>query len=288
MFGEFTIAVHPWFVQEFALIIGCNCIINCILWLFYVYNHSYCKSHRFESISFIFGTIGDLFYTLFPLTLFRDDNQSLLFNFQALGHFRSENSILFLGVLTAMIFMVKKCHKILNTFDPTYIEYRNKTYIALNVSPISYLDRDTYRTNRKCSCPKFLITLVAIIYLALGGFIIGYTFNFIKQASNYCQNPGKDDIRLSKNYELLYWDSCVYKVYPMNEKQDTPDVCECRMMNWVIDNHSYYANNFDLTHVSAVLESWTTINRLIYLNPSKICSNLIIHALIRSISQIKN
>ena len=58
---------------------------------------------------------------------------------------------------------------------------------------------------RKCK-----LSLIALIYLGLGIFIISYTNSYITKALDLCANPSDDFLK--QHFELYFWGDCKKQV----------------------------------------------------------------------------
>ena len=252
------------YVKYYSIIVGLNCAFSGILWILYVSKHNWCHGQRYVSIVFVFDSLGDLMYALFPLTLYSKHNSlfdAILFDSQALGHLHSENTALFLGVLFAMLFMCRKVYTILRAFDPLYIEYRKLQYLTLNVKLRPYLrHRHSPRTKYIRRKRQVCLLSLGILYLAMGVTIITFFLTYIHQASNFCRNP--NETVLNTHPELKYWaNSCQYKVFELHSTVSA-DSCECRWMKWGIDATDYTERGFDYSHISTMMHEWRMLTQL--------------------------
>ena len=60
LFDNIVLSVHPWFVRGFAWIVGLNCCVNGLLWMFYVVFFNKMSGQRYLFICFVVDTIGDI------------------------------------------------------------------------------------------------------------------------------------------------------------------------------------------------------------------------------------
>ena len=101
LFDNIVLSVHPWFVKGFAWIVGLNCCINGLLWIFYVVFFDKMSGQRYLFICFVVDTIGDLLYTLFPTSLYQTNHHFfgiLSFDKNALASLHNENGFIFVGM----------------------------------------------------------------------------------------------------------------------------------------------------------------------------------------------
>ena len=321
-------AVLPIFVEIFALIVGSNCLITGTLLLCYVFFHSHCYGRRFQSIWFVFDTIGNVLYTASPILYDYLYNQQLGYSHKngfllGLANFHYSDAIMFLGCAFAAILIVFKTIKILNAFDPVSIQiklYKYKLY-KVNFKPFlpihtqneccsycnkycklcmcdkcnpnnNYNHKYNYKKKKK---PKHkekdddskqwqhkwiiarqsALALLGSVYIVMGSLILVLFASFYPGAEEYCNNYySKQMVNDSSNtnFEMIYYSSCSYQVYPLKHFVDsdifaknefyTPDICDCRYLHKDFSYDDYINYNFNYDHISAVLTNFNAMTQL--------------------------
>eukprot|EP01083_Nonionella_stella_P126661 383459_1 len=261
---EVVLALKHQYIVLFAAFLSSNCIFCCIIWLFYAFKPLLCHGLVFEVVLYSLDIVFDVFYTLFPLIVVAQSNNTLL---TALAALQKDDATAFWATFIPLIFLcwasfsfATKSRKAMKEHYAS-IFTANSTIQLVSIKPNSVITPtpSTYSSTSWMIAPvttikstvikRISIVSVALMFGIYGIALISKVSDHFTTAISYCSTVSDDLDRLDLVYnqsgagyalpsdtqtiltqhnELFVWDLCLFKVYPFGLTSEGDPICECR------------------------------------------------------------
>ena len=111
-------------VLLFAVIVGLDGILTGIAWIMYILWHNTWHGALFFALIFFIDAAFELIYVIFPLIyLTRSEENGNFFEKRSLGLLKQTNSFNVVQSLIALMFVTRKCWRLLKKLDPASVEF---------------------------------------------------------------------------------------------------------------------------------------------------------------------